>query len=79
MVLPQPLRCTMLEKAAVSRFLVQKILSNKKQAVQQRWILWISPLQASSFFDEDNISPTKSVGGFGGATCSLDEIREEEF
>ena len=30
-------------------------------------------------FDEDDISPTKSAGGFGGATCSLDEIREEEF
>ncbi|XP_066314050.1 late secretory pathway protein AVL9-like isoform X2 [Miscanthus floridulus] len=30
MVLPHPLRCTMLEKAAVSRFLFQKILSNKK-------------------------------------------------
>ncbi|CAD6232376.1 unnamed protein product [Miscanthus lutarioriparius] len=30
-------------------------------------------------FDEDNISSTKSAGGFGGATCSLDEIPEEEF
>ena len=30
-------------------------------------------------FDEDNISSTKSIGGFGGATCSLDEIPEEKF
>ncbi|CAD6335113.1 unnamed protein product [Miscanthus lutarioriparius] len=32
-----------------------------------------------TLFDEDNISSTKSAGGFGGATCSLDEIPEEEF
>ena len=30
-------------------------------------------------FDEDSISSTKSARGFGGATCSLDEIPEEKF
>jgi hypothetical protein len=32
-----------------------------------------------NLFDEDDISPTKSAGGSGGATCSLDELAEEDF
>jgi hypothetical protein len=32
-----------------------------------------------NLFDEDDISPTKSAGGSGGATCSLDELAKEDF